>query len=186
MPKGAEYQIAWNERDQAYVLRHAPFSFPLTNDTLQYWLNLIEAFHFQAASGDGITVRKETKQRGTAYWYAYRRVDGKLRKKYLGETSKVNLALLETVARAFVASSEFEPATSKQQSQPPPRRPVFHFAKTLESALSIFGFASIPTKGALVTRYRELVKQHHPDKGGLHQDMVAINLSYDLLKRYTF
>jgi LuxR family maltose regulon positive regulatory protein len=106
VPKGAEYHIAWSEDDQAYVLRHAPFSFPLTDDTLQYWLKLIEAFHFQAASGDGVTVRKETKQRGTAYWYAYRRVDGKLRKKYLGDTSRVTLALLATIAHAFVAPPE--------------------------------------------------------------------------------
>lgn len=180
MPKGAEYHIAWSEEDRAYVLRHTPFFFPLTEDTLQYWLKLIEAFHFQAASGDGVTVRKETKQRGGAYWYAYRRVTGKLRKKYLGESSKVNFALLEAVARAFVASPEFEP----QGSQPPPRMPMFQFAKTLESALSIFGFVSIPTKPALLARYRELVKQHHPDRGGLHEDMVAVNLAHEWLKRY--
>lgn len=184
MPKGAEYHIVWSEDDQAYVLRHAPFSFPLTEDTLQYWLKLIEAFHFQAASGAGVTVRKETKQRGTAYWYAYRRVEGKLRKKYLGENSKVTLARLESVARSFTASPEPEPTAHHEQHAPPPRQPVFCFTKTLESALSIFGFSSIPTRTKLTARYRELVKQHHPDKGGLHQDMVAINLAYDLLKRY--
>lgn len=181
MPKGSEYQIAWNDSTQAYVLQHAPFSFPLTDGVLHYWLALIEAFHFQAASGEEVTARKETKQRGTAYWYAYRRVNGKLRKKYLGETRKVTLARLETVARACGASPE--PACSPQSEQRA-RQPLFKLPKTLESALAIFGFLSIPTRAMLTARYRELVKHHHPDTGGLHQDMVAVNIAHDYLKRY--
>jgi hypothetical protein len=182
MPKKAEYQVLWSERKRAYVLQHTPSSFPLTEDALQTWLNFIDAFHFQSASGERLTVRKETKQRGSSYWCAYCRVSGKLHKKYIGKTSKVTLALLEATARAFVTPPKPEPPP---QQQPPPRTPVFHFTKTLASALTIFSFPVVPTKAALITRYRELVKQHHPDKGGLHQDMVAVNLAYELLKRYT-
>ena len=180
MPKGTEYQIRWSDRRQAYEVEHTPFVFPLSDDSLRSWLKLVEAFHFQASSGESFTARKETKQRGTAYWYAYKRVEGKLQKKYLGETSKITLALLVSTARAFVAPPEPELA----QPLPSSRKPRYQFTKTLASALCIFGFATVPTKAALVSKFRELVKQHHPDTGGLHEDMVAINLAYDYLKRF--
>src|SRR5437588_9066316 len=102
MPKGTEYTIAWSEIHQAYELDHTPFLFPLTDASLQSWLKLMQAFHFHAASGHSFTARKETKQRGTAYWYAYKRVDGKLCKKYLGDGSKLDLATLAAIARSFV------------------------------------------------------------------------------------
>jgi hypothetical protein len=178
MPKRTEFTIAWSEARQAYELDHTPFLFPLTDDTLQAWLRRMEAFHFRAASGESFTARKERKQRGSAYWYAYKRVAGKLQKKYLGDAYYITLTLLATIARAFVAPAE--PA----QPPPPPRKPTLHFAKTLARALAIFGFAAIPTKARLTARYRELVKQHHPDVGGLHEDMVAVNLAYEYLKRY--
>ena len=110
MPKGTEYRITWSEAHQAYELDHTPFVFPLSDDSLGSWLKLIDAFHFQAASGHSLTARKETKQRGTVYWYAYKRVDGKLYKKYLGESVKLDLARLEKVARSFVDLPESEPA----------------------------------------------------------------------------
>jgi len=72
----------------------------------------------------------------------------------------------------------------KQQQAAPPRKPTFTFTRTLESALQIYGFSTLPNRKQLITRYRELSKQHHPDVGGLHEDMVAINLAYDYLKRF--
>ena len=179
MPKRTEFTITWSEARQAYELDHTPFLFPLTDDSLQAWLRRMEAFHFQAASGESFTARKERKQRGSTYWYAYKRVDGKLQKKYLGDAHHITLTLLATIARAFVASPE------PQQAQPPPRRkPTLRFAKTLASALAIFGCSTVPTKAKLTAKYRELVKQHHPDVGGVHEDMVAVNLAYEYLKRY--
>jgi len=178
MPKRTEFTIAWSDARQACELDHTPFLFPLTDDTLQAWLPRMEAFHFHAVSGESFTTRKETKQRGSAYWYAYKRVAGKLQKKYLGDGTNITLNLLASVARAFVAPPE------PKQAQPPPRKPTLQFTRTLASALAIFGFATVPTKAKLTTKYRELVKQHHPDVGGLHQDMVAVNLAYEYLKRY--
>lgn len=180
MPKGTEYKITWSDTKQAYEVDHTPFVFPLSDDSLSSWLKLVDAFHFQASTGESFTARKETKQRGTAYWYAYKRVDGKLHKKYLGDTSKITLALLASIARAFVAAPEPEPA----QPQSPPRKSRYQFTKTLASALHIFGFVTVPTKAKLVSRFRELAKVHHPDTGGLHEDMVAINLAYDYLKHF--
>jgi LuxR family transcriptional regulator, maltose regulon positive regulatory protein len=174
MPKRAEYQIVWSSEKQGYEVIHGPFSFDLVNtSTLQYWMRQIDTFHFCSSTGHTLTVRKEPKQRGAGYWYGYKRVNGKVWKRYFGEVSKIDLSILEQAARDCV-----EPAP------PPQRKPTLHFDKTTQSALHIFGFSKVPAKKALITRYRELSKQHHPDTGGLHEDMVAVNLAFDLLKRY--
>src|ERR1700686_1187265 len=106
MPKGTEYKIAWSQARQAYELDHTPFLFPLTDESLRSWLKLIDAFHLETQAGHSLTARKETKQRGSAYWVAYKRVDGKLKKKYLGDGNKITLAQLEAVARSFIEVPE--------------------------------------------------------------------------------
>ncbi len=174
MPKGTEYKITWSQARQAYELDHTPFVFPLNDASLPSWLKQIDAFHLETRAGHSLTARKETKKRGSAYWYAYKRVDGKLHKKYLGDADKITLTQLETLARSFVEAPDPEPV----------KLPTLKFTDSLPSALTIFGFPAIPTKATLITKYRALVKQHHPDKGGLHLNMVAINLAYDYLKRY--
>lgn len=51
------------------------------------------AFHFTHEAG-GFTARKETRQRGQAYWVAYRQVDHKLHKTYLGKAEALTIARL--------------------------------------------------------------------------------------------
>jgi len=48
-----------------------------------------------------VTVRKERRQRGGAYWVAYRRIDGQLRKAYLGAAQAVTAERLAVIATAF-------------------------------------------------------------------------------------
>jgi hypothetical protein len=172
MPKEADYTIAWSSERQGYEILHTPFRFSLTStDTLVHWLSMVSSVHFCSREGHTLTLRKERKQRGAGYWYAYKRINSKLCKKYLGETSKLDLQTFEAVAWRFV---EPEQATPTQQTVPP-RKPTLVCTRTLESALKIYGFPSIPSRKQLLARYRELSKQHHPDVGGLHEDMVAVN-----------
>lgn len=44
-----------------------------------------------------MTVRKERRQRGRAYWVAYRRLEGQVRKVYLGHSQAVTTQRLHTV-----------------------------------------------------------------------------------------
>jgi len=167
-----------------YELLHGPFSFSLAGaDTIAYWLDRVETLSFCSSTGYSMTLRKERKQRGAGYWYAYKRINGKVCKKYLGTKEHISLTLLETVARHFV---EPQPAPEPQTPPPPPRKPTLTFTRTLDSALAIYGFRSLPTKRELTIKYRELSKKHHPDAGGMHQDMVAVNLAYDYLKKRVF
>lgn len=50
-----------------------------------------------------LTVRKERRQRGGAYWTAYRHVGGRLRKVYLGRSATVTEARLRALAAALLA-----------------------------------------------------------------------------------
>jgi LuxR family maltose regulon positive regulatory protein len=64
-----------------------------------------------------VTVRKETVQRGTAYWYAYRRVQGKMVKRYAGRSSDLTLARLEESASVLgtaASASDFAASGSRQ------------------------------------------------------------------------
>ncbi len=109
-------------------------------------------------------------------------MSGVLKKPYLGPASQLDIEVLETVARTF---AEPEPVKPPPSPQPPPRRqPTLKFTKTLKSALRIYGFSTIPTRKVLLDKYRELSKQHHPDRGGIHEDMVVVNLAYDYLKQF--
>ena len=45
-----------------------------------------------------MTVRKERRQRGTAYWSAYRRQGQRLRKRYIGRSNALTQARLEQIA----------------------------------------------------------------------------------------
>src|SRR4028118_1811510 len=65
------------------------------------WLESIKSFRFEP-SGDSkpYTVRKEA----SAYWYGCRKVAGKVRKKYIGKSSSLNVAKLEEIAEALEIS----------------------------------------------------------------------------------
>lgn len=62
------------------------------------WLETIGSFRYEPA-GDGkpYTVRKEA----SAYWYGCRKIEGKVRKKYIGKSSDVSIAKLEEIAEAL-------------------------------------------------------------------------------------
>ncbi len=53
-----------------------------------------------------MTVRKERRQRGTVYWVAYRRYQGRIQKVYLGAAAVLTKANLDTLAQTFLAASQ--------------------------------------------------------------------------------
>jgi predicted nucleic acid-binding Zn-ribbon protein len=75
--------------------------FELDSPKGSVWLESISSFRFEP-SGDSkpYTVRKEA----SAYWYGCRKVAGKVRKKYIGKSSSLNVAKLEEIAEALEIS----------------------------------------------------------------------------------
>jgi len=100
------------------------------------WLTTHSSFSFQGQSGH-LNVLKESRQRGAGYWYAYHTKESHTRKRYLGPTAMVTLALLEQVAQELSSSpspsslAQAPPAPSSEQKGvllstklSPPRLPI--------------------------------------------------------------
>ena len=69
------------------------------------------SFSFRGPSG-AFTARKEYRVHGGAYWTAYRRRGGRLRKKYLGKAEKLTLERLNGAAEALARSDDGALASS--------------------------------------------------------------------------
>jgi LuxR family transcriptional regulator, maltose regulon positive regulatory protein len=61
------------------------------------WLQTASTFYYEGKQGT-FTARRETKQRGGSYWVAYRQIDGKLRKSYLGKPEALTADRLASAA----------------------------------------------------------------------------------------
>ena len=104
MPKGPLYTVAWSSLTQAYTLcagrEQRPLDIVPGSAVWFVWLDQTGGFAFSGKAGH-CTARKERKQRGTWYWYAYL-AKGPLRtKRYLGKTPNLSPARLEEVAQAL-------------------------------------------------------------------------------------
>lgn len=52
------------------------------------------------------TVRRETKQHGSSYWIAYKRIEGKLYKRYVGRSADLTVARLDSVLGSLLSHEE--------------------------------------------------------------------------------
>ena len=88
-------------QDGMLLYEHAGEARSLSVESGNWYAWLADATVFAFASEHGsFTARKEraSNRRGTAYWYAYRRQGGQLRKIYLGKTEELTLERLNTAA----------------------------------------------------------------------------------------
>lgn len=69
------------------------------------WLAHNRSFAFTGANGS-LTAQKERRQRGTAYWYAYRKQQGRLRRAYLGKDADLTMLHLEATVRLLAGASD--------------------------------------------------------------------------------
>ena len=101
MAKVPMYTLAWSSARETYELyetrtREALRIVPDSSEWFA-WLDQVSSFAFFGKSGH-YTARKEARQRGSRYWYAYLATVERLTKKYLGKTSHLCLARLEHIA----------------------------------------------------------------------------------------
>lgn len=95
------------------------------------WLKTPENRSFRFVCGfageQSFTARKETSKKGKAdYWYGYRKVDGKLHKRYIGKAEDITRSRLEEIANALdapapprvKAESYIENYVTKESAQP--------------------------------------------------------------------
>src|SRR5712692_5088057 len=106
MPKTSLHALTWSQEHQHYELHmHGQLHqcFPRGDEAAWLtWLAEHTAFAFQGQHGR-ISVIKEARERGTGYWYAYRRQDRHTSKRYLGPPAKLTFARLGEWAQALLA-----------------------------------------------------------------------------------
>ncbi len=116
----ASSTLSWSERQQVYELsaakHHEVLRMTIETPAWFAWLDEVSSFAFHGQHGS-FTARKETKQRGSVYWYAYRKREGTLAKKYLGKTTDLTFTRLEDIAGVLhadraTAARPPEPASS--------------------------------------------------------------------------
>ncbi|HLZ60881.1 MAG TPA: LuxR C-terminal-related transcriptional regulator [Ktedonosporobacter sp.] len=126
MPRYARYQLWWSEQAQTYELSvdGLPSDHVFTAD----WLETIASFSFRSRDDEQYTVRKQTVQRGSTYWYGYRRLHGRLVKRYVGKTTDLFVTRLEEVARLF-AGEPLSPPPPFEAARPPSPEALLLFSK---------------------------------------------------------
>jgi ATP/maltotriose-dependent transcriptional regulator MalT len=109
MPRVPTYTLAWSPTIVAYELYQtrdrAVLDIAPESPEWFTWLEQVSSFAF-IGKGGHYTARKEAKQRGDRYWYAYFTIGEQLTKKYLGKTPDLSLARLEHIAAMLHAQSE--------------------------------------------------------------------------------
>ncbi|GHO72688.1 helix-turn-helix transcriptional regulator [Ktedonobacter sp. SOSP1-85] len=112
MPKAAPYHLTWHvehENYEVYDQRERPILTITPGEPGWFtWLDTIASFAFRGRQGQ-LTVRKESRQWGHGYWYAYNRVGPKLMKRYLGRTADLTLIHLEEMAAQLSGDVTFPP-----------------------------------------------------------------------------
>jgi len=59
-----------------------------------------------------------------------------------------------------------------------------HGSEERQAALELFGLEARTDYAAIRLRYRQLVSQHHPDRGGSTSRLQSINKAMEILERY--
>jgi hypothetical protein len=101
MGRAALWHIVWDSRNACYQLSEQteqgtiPIPLDVGSNLWRQWLERVPSFAFQS---------KEHRARGGVYWTAYRKMHGRLKRKYLGAPHEVTLARLEQVAAALAES----------------------------------------------------------------------------------
>lgn len=110
MPKYVDYKLLWNAKTRRYEFRkkdmvESTVTIISNEHDLQTSIKGICSFAFEGQHGT-CTVRTEARQRGGKYWYAYRRRNNKMNKRYLGRSSNLTIFLLELTTRRLLEEPE--------------------------------------------------------------------------------
>lgn len=143
MPRLAEHALAWLPERDAYTLstrRSTSYDPVQEEDELWFaWLAARSSFSFQGKHGH-MTMRKESRQRGEGYWYAYRSQGQKTAKLYVGRNADLTLDRLEQTAQALSTLTgekrtvPGDQGMNEARQQPPLLAPKLHLPR-LHSSL---------------------------------------------------
>jgi LuxR family maltose regulon positive regulatory protein len=111
------WQVTWNADLARYQICERAgqglvvSEMEVDGDAWREWLERVSSFAFQSKEGGHVTALKEHRGGGRVYWIAYRKVDGKLKRKYLGPSREVTLAALEQGAALLTQTEPMTPSS---------------------------------------------------------------------------
>ncbi|GHO85361.1 helix-turn-helix transcriptional regulator [Dictyobacter formicarum] len=128
MVRDTLHLLRWITQTQRYTLtlgtQTLPSEITSGDEVWTQWLATVSSFAFESRSGIHCTIRKERLQRGDAYWYAYRSVSGRTKKRYLGRSADLSFARLEEVSTLFANEGQHtrQSLLEAQDSEPAVRQ----------------------------------------------------------------
>ncbi|HLZ62405.1 MAG TPA: hypothetical protein VKR06_36125, partial [Ktedonosporobacter sp.] len=128
MPGDGLHLLRFSPQEQCYTITHGSLGpsqeISVGESAWEEWLNTVSSFAFEDREGVHYTIRKERLQRGGAYWYAYRSIQGRTKKRYLGRSADLTIARLEEVSALFTAEERkaFQSVSTHQPLQMATRR----------------------------------------------------------------
>nr|BBH86688.1 LuxR family transcriptional regulator [Thermosporothrix sp. COM3] len=119
MPRRTPHAVRWSPQTHSYEIIKNDTRDLLIPDTPAWfsWLESITSFAFYSQSGAYCTARKEAIKQSGSYWYAYRSIQRRTSKQYIGRTSEVTIARLEEVTERFQHTEASQAA--EHESIPP-------------------------------------------------------------------
>ncbi|MEO8970803.1 MAG: LuxR C-terminal-related transcriptional regulator [Ktedonobacteraceae bacterium] len=128
MPKPSTPLLHWSEEYQNYELStDGRPKQRFVSDDGSKWISFLEthtSFSFRGREGQ-LSVIKETRLRGTGYWYAYRSSGRRTAKRYLGLSKNVTFSHLEDIASTLTHASHGRQITGENQDTVAPLTPPF-------------------------------------------------------------
>ncbi|MBE3561068.1 MAG: hypothetical protein IMW89_17875 [Ktedonobacteraceae bacterium] len=113
MPKRAQYTVSWSPEQALYLFtdQAGESARPLAEygEDLLAWLEEHHAFAFHGRSGQLNLLKERRGREGEGYWYAYRRRNGRMVKRYAGRSAQVSLEHLEQIAASLANGDETQP-----------------------------------------------------------------------------
>ncbi|HEU5373908.1 MAG TPA: LuxR C-terminal-related transcriptional regulator [Ktedonobacteraceae bacterium] len=118
MPRDTLYLLRFSPGEQRYTLARGELALApevtTSREVWECWLETVSSFAFENRAGQHCTVRKERLRRGDVYWYAYRSIEGRTRKRYLGRTADLSFERLEEVSELFAARGDSTAAAERE------------------------------------------------------------------------
>ncbi len=119
-----ENRIEWREKPYGYQIvsngactsLHG-LSTEQVQGQLRKFLDSVDSFGFCSRMGYVGTFRKEKVQRGGEYWRVYKKIDGKLCKKYVGKPDGITLETIEAVTQHLAGGSVNELRRAKERRE---------------------------------------------------------------------
>lgn len=168
MPKFAQSLLTWSPQQNGYVLHEQGQQRVLLlqgdDEDWLAWLAAHTSFSFQGPYGR-LNVQKETRQRGGSYWYAFQRQGEHVAKRYVGQTTDVSPARLETIAELLAGKASPASQAGSQGKEPAPglsdrerQENLLPVATDPQDVLLVFKFHFPHLPATLVARERLLAR----------------------------